>query len=183
MNYKKGFFRITIVFSTISTLFGLIIGINQFSYKYEKYDNSLKLYKSYRTDMLNLLDNNNNIIDTVHNNHKTLVGEVLEQLELENIEQAEKFKIKKGIIRDFNLNNINDTEYLSIKEIIDNGINKKIDEKIKNKIADEFADASVDTSFPLGSALVYLLLVPFVFGFVIWTIYYLFNFIVTGFIN
>jgi|GEM_PF-4127323 len=183
MNYKKGFFRITIILSTISEIFGLIIGINQFSLVYKNYNARLQSYKSYHEDMHNILDNSKNDVSANDKINKTLADEVMRSIDLTIDDNAKKFKIKKELIGKIDLDGIVNNDFITIKEIIDNGINKRMDEFTKNKIADEYATANVDTSFPWGEGLIYILLIPLLFGGIIWIIYYIAKYIAVGFRN
>ena len=176
MNYKKGFFRITIVLSSISVLLGLIIGINQFQFSkvYKVYNSKLNSHNFYQKDMLDLLNNNKiKILGFADEIFKDSI--VVESA-------AEKFKIKRDLIKNIYLDSLNNVEYISIKEIIDSGLNKKMNAEMKSKIASEYANANVDiSSFPWKEFLFYVLLFPLILGGIIWLIYYIAKYIVIGF--
>ncbi|MCH7827262.1 MAG: hypothetical protein IIC75_04705 [Bacteroidetes bacterium] len=175
MNYKKGFFRITFVLSSITLLFGLIIGINQFTRVYKVYNSKVISHNNYQKDMLNLLNNKKDEIVILGFGGKKFKHPIV----IEN--EAEKFQIKKELIKNIYLDSTNNGEYISIKKIIDSGINKKLDSQIKNKISSQYANTNINISFPWKDFFFYIFLIPLLLGSIIWLIYYIAKYIIIGF--
>lgn len=144
MNYTKGFFRVTVVISIIFTIIGMLLGLNSFIPEYQKYNSSIDSHNNEYSFMLDLLNKgykNKNLVKLSvserQEKNKDKIKKFKFQRDKDSIikkskkEIADEYHIKTILLSNINLDNKINVDSVSIKEIIDYGINKKLSEFLK----------------------------------------------------